>query len=148
MINRTNIALGLGVALYFLPHVNNKFIFFPLVIIASFIPDSTTIFERKFIVKSQKKLNFFEKILKTYLTPITASIFFAFFIPLLALPFFLGYSFTLILDAFSKQGIQPFWPLSKQTSSGPISRGGTVDKTLFYTLIVFDIALLIKFIFI
>jgi len=66
------------------------------------------------------------------------------FYPVLALPFFLGYSFNLTLDAFSTKGIVPFWPFKKKLS-GKIMPGGRIDNIIFYLFILFDLALLIKF---
>lgn len=145
MIRRTNLALGVGVALYFLPHVQNEILFFVVVIASSLIPDiDNFLFPNKIRIINAQKTGFFKKILRTYLTPIIISLVLAFFYPILALPVFLGYSFTLSLETFSSEGIHPFWPISKKKSSGRITPGGKIDATLFYIFVLFDIALLIK----
>ena len=54
--------------------------------------------------------------------------------------FFIGYSIHLILDSFTRDGIQPFWPL-KTRSSGFIASGGRIEETLFFSLILLDVFL-------
>lgn len=141
MIKRTNLALGIGVALYFFPHVNNKVTFLLVVLISTLIPEFHLAFSRR---KDSGNSSFTRKILRTYLTPIAGSLILSFIYPVIALPFFLGYSFTLSLDTFSKEGIQPFWPISKKHTNGHITAGGRTDTVLFYALVLFDIALLIN----
>jgi membrane-bound metal-dependent hydrolase YbcI (DUF457 family) len=144
MLTKTHIALGAGVALYFLPHINNKLLFVTVVLISSLLPDIGTIFK-----EGNKKLFSFpgkaslSNAAHSYTICIPISIIFALFYPVLALPFFLGYSFHLALDAFNTDGIQLFWP-AKNKSSGHISPGGRMDKTIFFIFVLFDIALLIK----
>ncbi len=139
MLNKTALALSVGVALYFLPHVNSKEIFIPVVILSGFIPQLGTLKKNKI-----KENSFIEKLLKNYIACVLGAIILAFSYPVFALPFFIGYSFNLTLNAFSKDGIQPFWPLTKKKTSGSIVSEGKVDNTIFYVLIIVDIALLIK----
>ena len=145
MMLKTILALGAGVALYFMPHVNNKLIFLPIVIISSLIPEIGMLIKMKpeLFARTQNS-NFIDKILKNYIVCILASVILAFSYSMFALPFFLGYSFTLSLNAFSKEGIQPFWPLTSKKTSGSIVTGGGIERTLFYVFLVFDIALLVK----
>jgi len=142
MIKRTNLALGVSVALFFIPHVNHKFVFFVTVLVSTLIPEFNFSLSKSGF-KGTRHISFLRKLLRTYITPTIISIILAFAYPILALPFFLGYSFTLSLDAFSKEGIQPFWPLSKKHTSGHITSGRKSDTVLFYALVIFDIALLI-----
>jgi len=144
MLTKTHLALGLGIALYFLPHVNDKLIFFVVLMASSILPDLGTI-----ISKDNRKIFSFPgskslyKIAHSYTICIPLSIAVAILYPVLALPFFLGYSFHLSLEVFTTEGIQPFWP-SKKKSTGPISPGGKIDQTIFYLFVIFDLALLIK----
>jgi len=71
---------------------------------------------------------------------ILISIILAVFLPILSLGFFLGYSVHLICDSFTRDGIQPFWPL-KARSSGFITSGGRIEETLFFSLVLLDIFL-------
>jgi membrane-bound metal-dependent hydrolase YbcI (DUF457 family) len=146
MLKRTHLAVGLGVALYFLPFIKHPVSFIPIVLIASLIPELGNLShtgEHVFLKSIGKIFSPFNKILRSYTLLVAISIILALFYPILALPFFLGYSFTLSLDTFTKEGIQPFWP-SKKKTSGHIETGNRVDRTIFYVLIVVDIALLIK----
>mgnify|MGYP001576810429 CR=1 FL=1 len=143
MLKRTHLALGVAVALYFLPHVNNKLIFLATVIISTMLPNLEQVLSRGKVEGALKQVFMHRGILHTYTLCIAASIFLAFFYPMFALPFFLGYSFHLTLDAFTTDGIRPFWPL-KRRSTGKIRTGSKVDSTIFYILILFDLALFIK----
>src|SRR3989338_1668484 len=60
---------------------------------------------------------------------------FAFYYPIFALPFFLGYGGHLLLDSFTDNGIRPFWPLKKEIK-GFIKTNGNVEKGIFYFLIL------------
>lgn len=145
MLFKTHIALGLGVALYFIPHINNKLLFLPIVLIASILPDIENGFAYSNKGSLFKPLRWFNKsnwILHTYTFCIAVSIFLAFVYPVLALPFFLGYSFHLFIDAFTPEGIMPYWPIKKK-STGHITPGGKVDQGIFYTLALVDVALLV-----
>ncbi|MEK6801022.1 MAG: metal-dependent hydrolase [Nanoarchaeota archaeon] len=147
MQKRTYLALGIGVALYFLPHIENKLLFFCAVIVSSMLPDLFSLLPLvgkrrviKFTAGEVIKPNDF---LHTYTVCVLIAICFAFFYPILAFPFFLGYSFHLALDSFSVRGIKPFWPFNK-ISAGPINPGGKVENTIFVMFIIFDVALSIK----
>ena len=147
MQKKTNLAVSLGAALYFLPHVNSKAIFFIVVLVSSLLPDARQIMSlRRGSLKyaNSESPPFLDKIMKNYLTAMIASIFFALFYPIFALPFFVGYSFTLLLNAFSRDGLMLFWPLSRKRVNGRVATGGTIDATIFYIFILVDIALLIK----
>lgn len=145
MLLRTHLVIGVAVALYFLPFVTNKFIFFPIVLLASLLPNISTGFsgagKSKFFRSMQGIANN-RGILHTYTFCIFLSVLLVIFFPRAALPFFVGYSFHLLADSFTKQGIMPFWPL-KNISSGVVRTGGTTDKAIFITFIVIDAVLLI-----
>ena len=151
MQKRTNLAVGLGAALYFLPHVNSKVIFFIVVLISSLLPDARQILSLRrgsLRYANSESPPFLDKIMKNYLTAIIVAIFFALFYPIFALPFFVGYSFTLLLNAFSRDGLMLFWPLSRKRINGRVATGGTIDTTIFYIFLLADAALLLKLIFV
>jgi membrane-bound metal-dependent hydrolase YbcI (DUF457 family) len=148
MLKRTHLALGIGIALYFLPHMeSNKLIFFGTVLAATLLPDIESGFSapKRNKVFSILPKNVFHKnrFIHTYTLLIPLTIILAILYPVIAFPFFLGYSFHLFLDAFSQQGIQPFWPL-KNRSTGRITPGGSIDRILFYVFVIFDVALFVK----
>src|SRR3989338_4124869 len=139
MLLRTHLAVGIAVALYFLPFIEHKLIFFPVVLISSLLPDIDTGFSTIGRSRLFRPLQWFVKhrgIIHTYTVCIIISIVLAMFYPVYALPFFLGYSFHLYLDMFTPEGIRPFWPLKKRVE-GNVKTGGTIDATIFYLFIFF-----------
>lgn len=148
MLRRTHLALGAVVGLYFLPHIKtNEIVFLVITLVASLIPDIESGFSapqrKKFFSLNPGTVFHKNRLLHTYTLLIPLTILLAIVYPPAAFPFFLGYSFHLFIDAFSPQGIRPFWPL-KTKSTGSIMPGGRVDKILFYVFLMFDVALLIK----
>jgi inner membrane protein len=144
MLRRTHLAIGLASAFYFLPRVNSKLIFLAVVIISTLLPDL------------DRGMNFFKfdywrgkpptpghrSFLHSYTICILVAILLAFIYPLLALPFFLGYSLHLFADSFTMRGIKPFWPL-KFTSSGKISTGGKMESVIFFVFVLIDVFLVV-----
>ena len=146
MIKRTHLAIGMGLMLLFLPHINYKLIFIPTVLIVSLLPDidSTSSYygQNSFL----RPLQFFVKhrgILHSFTFCILASILFALFLPVLAFPFFLGYAGHLFADSFTKEGITLFWPF-KRTSEGFLATGGRIESSIYFTIIIVNILLLIR----
>ena len=144
MILRTHFAIGLAVALYFSNHINRPEIFIPIVIFASLFPDIDSGFSwlgRKPIFKPVQMTTKHRGVIHSYTVCVALSFVIAYFYPVLALPFFLGYSFHLFADSFTTQGIKPFWPF-KAVSNGPVTSGGAMDSMLFYTFLIIDVVLL------
>lgn len=144
---RTHLALGTVVLLFLLPHVEHKLVFIPVVLISSLLPDIDSSFSYMGKRSIFRPLQLFVKhrgVIHSFSLCILISLLFAFYIPVLALPFFLGYSFHLLLDSFSVDGIRPFWPFKKEIK-GSIRAGGRLDDALFLS---FLIATFILFIFI
>ncbi len=145
MLRRTHLAIGAAVALYFLPHVNNQLAFIPILIISTLLPDMDRIIgpsKLMFWKKDSSETPNHRGMFHSYTFCILLSVLFAFFSPLLALPFFLGYSTHLFADSFTVKGIKPFWPL-KVTSSGKVSTGGTLEITVFWVFILVDLFILV-----
>lgn len=145
MLLKTHLAVGLAVAFYFLPHVQNRLAFVVIVLFASVLPD----LESEILLDKHKKIKLFGMIgknsfLHTYTACLIATGLFAFFAPIVALPFFLGYSFHLAVDAFSREGIAPFWPFTTKRASGKITPGGHVDYAVFSLSLIFAALMLIK----
>ena len=145
MIKKTHLAIGLAISLYFLPFVKYKLLFIPIILIASLLPD----IDSRFSHVGKKKIFrpvqiFFEHRgpLHSYTVCIIISLIFAFFYPIFALPFFLGYSFHLLADSFTVRGIKPFWPL-KYVSNGIIKTGGLTDRSIFWCFAVMDVFLFV-----
>lgn len=148
MLKRTHLVIGIGVALYFLdiPQLQHDRIFFLIVVAASLFPDLES---GLLSIRGPLRMRFTQKVhermgfLHTYTFCIAVSIFLALFQPILAFPFFLGYSFHLFADSFTPEGIKPFWPINK-ISKGHIPAGGNLDMMIFYMMILIDLALAAK----
>lgn len=138
-------AIGLAIGLYFLPFVTYKFWFIPVILIASVLPDidsASSSIGRKSIFRPAQAFLTHRGPLHSYTVCVALSSVFAFFLPIFALPFFLGYSFHLFADSFTINGIKPFWPWRFE-SSGIVRTGGMMDRTLFVTFIIVNLFLLI-----
>jgi len=148
MFKKTHLIIGFFVALYFLPYVNNKLIFFPVVMIASLIPDIDSLIAPKKDYKILRpfKSQSYKDFMHSYTLCIILSLLFAFFYPILALPFFIGYSFHLFFDSLTVPGTTPFWPL-KIKSKGFIVPGGKTEKTITLILGFLSILLIFKYLF-
>ena len=145
MLKKTHLAIGLSVALYFLPLVNNEILFFIVVMFSSILPDidsGVSSIGNRALFRPIQAMVKHRGFLHSYTFCIGISILFAFFFPILALPFFLGYSFHLFADSFTPRGIKPFWPF-KVESKGVVRTGGPLDRVVFYSFVVLNFILLI-----
>ena len=145
MLKRTHLALGVAVGLFMLPHVNNKLIFLPIVLLASLLPDVDSGFSSLGKRWFMKPVQWFVKhrgVFHSLTFAILVSLVIAFFWPVGALPFFLGYSFHLLADSFTPDGIKAFWPL-KFVSKGRIKTGGRIEDGIFLVFLVLDVLLLV-----
>jgi len=131
----------------FVPHVNNPLIFIGAVLVGTILPDLDSGFSSWGRHLIFRPLQFFVKhrgIIHSFTTGVMASVAIAFFWPVASLGFFAGYSVHLICDSFTKEGIQPFWPL-KAKSKGFIVTGGRIEESIFVFLILVDILLIVLF---
>jgi membrane-bound metal-dependent hydrolase YbcI (DUF457 family) len=147
MMLKTHLALTVLVAMLFLGHVSNKFLFLFVIIVATIIPDIDTGFSTAGKNIFLKPLQFFVKhrgIFHSFTFCIVASFVIAYWLPQIALAFFLGYGFHLFLDSFTSEGIMPFWPW-KRVSNGIFRTGGRVETSLFVILLVLDLLAIVIF---
>jgi membrane-bound metal-dependent hydrolase YbcI (DUF457 family) len=145
MLSKTHLSVGFANALYFLPFVTNKLIFFPIALFASILPDIDTPLSKvgnKKILRPLQWLFSHRGFIHSYSFCILISLLFALYIPVLAFPFFLGYSFHLFLDSFTIDGIRAFYP-SNKTYNGPVRVGGSIENVILISMIVVDFALLV-----
>lgn len=145
MLLRTHLAFAVLMIVLFMNHVNNQWIFIAMVLIGTILPDLDTGFSswgRHWIFRP---LQFFVKhrgIIHSLIAAVAISFLLAVFWPIGSLGVFIGYSVHIILDSFTKEGTQPFWPL-KARSHGFISSGGRIEDSIFLFLILIDIILII-----
>jgi membrane-bound metal-dependent hydrolase YbcI (DUF457 family) len=145
MLLRTHLAFAVLMIVLFVEHVNSKLIFIGMVIVATVMPDLDSGFSSWGRHMIFRPLQFFVKhrgIIHSFTFAVVASIALAVFWPVGALGFFVGYSVHLICDSFTKDGIQPFWPL-RVRSSGFIRSGGRVEDSLFLMLVLIDILVIV-----
>ncbi len=145
MLRRTHLAIGIAITLYFLPHVTHKLLFIPILLVATLLPDIDSLTSstgRKLIFRPLQAMVKHRGILHTYTFCIAVTLILAFVYPSSALPFFLGYSFHLLADSFTIQGIKPFWPF-KVESKGLIATGSKVEQGIFFAFVLIDILLFI-----
>tara|TARA_Y100000310_G_scaffold333179_1_gene410192 strand:- start:1583 stop:2035 length:453 start_codon:yes stop_codon:yes gene_type:complete len=145
MLLRTHLAFAVLMIIIFVEHVNNKLIFAAMVLIATIIPDldmSNSSLGRHLIFRP---LQFFIKhrgIIHSLTTAVIVSIILSMFWPIASLGFFIGFSVHLVCDSFTREGIQPFWPLKSRTS-GFIYSGGRLEDSLFVGLIILNLVLIV-----
>lgn len=143
MLLKTHMAFAVFLVILFFEHVIHPWIFILTVLIATILPDldsNLSSFGRHLIFKPLQLFTKHRGMIHSFSFVILVSVIIAVFWPILSLGFFLGYSVHLICDSFTKEGIQPFWPL-KIRSSGFIRSGGRIEETLFFTLILLDVLL-------
>lgn len=145
MMLRTHLAIVILFIILFLPHVSSKFLFVVIALLATVVPDIDTGFSTigskgifRIVQVFVKHRGFFHSL--TFC--IFVSIILAFFLPVLSLGFFLGYSIHLFADSFTKEGITPFWPY-KKISSWHFKTGGRVETTLFVIFLLLDLLLFV-----
>jgi len=149
MMAKTHFAIGVAIALFFLPKVTHKWIFVPLVLLASILPDidlGASKFGNFILFRPIQWFFGHRGFLHSYTFCILVSILLAFFWPIAALPFFFGYSFHLLADTFTKEGIEPFWPV-KVRSTGLISTGGASEGIVFSVFVILDALLFLSYLF-
>tara|TARA_Y100000034_G_scaffold5558_1_gene6231 strand:- start:7003 stop:7455 length:453 start_codon:yes stop_codon:yes gene_type:complete len=143
MLLKTHMTFAVFLIILFFKHVTSPWIFALMVVAATILPDldsGFSSFGRHLIFRPLQLLTKHRGIIHSFSFAILVSIILAIFWPVLSLGFFVGYSVHLILDSFTKDGIQPFWPF-RMRSSGFITSGGRIEDTLFFTLIILDIVL-------
>ena len=145
MMMKTHLVIGAFAAVFFLPHMAHKLIFVPVILIASLLPDidsGFSTFGKKPIFKPLQMMTKHRGIIHSFTLCIAISIFFAFYFPIVAFPFFLGYALHLLADSWTIEGIKPFWPL-KEVSKGKVKVGGVLEEGIF---MVFSILTVVFFI--
>lgn len=146
MLMKTHLALGAMAILFLLPIINNKLIFVFVVLFVTLLPDidiATSYLGRKKIFRPLQWFVSHRGVIHSLTLCVIVSFLLAYFIPVLALPFFLGYSLHLFGDSLTSEGIRPFWPLKKEVH-GAIRVGGKVEETIFIMFLIFNLILFVR----
>jgi inner membrane protein len=149
MLLKTHLAFGILMIALFINHVNNKLIFVIMVLLATIILDLDTANSsagKHWIFKPLQIFVRHRGVIHSFTTGVVLSVILAVFWPVTSLGFFIGYSVHLLTDSFTKEGIQPFWPLKYRTS-GFIKTGGKIEESLFIFLAVANAVLIILYLF-
>jgi inner membrane protein len=149
MMLYTHLAISLLFIILFFPVMDFKVVFVVVAIIATFLPDLDNAYSSVGKSKFLRPMQFFVKhrgFLHSFTFLIIISAVFAWFVPVIAFPFFLGYSLHLLGDSFTKEGIAPFWPYSKR-SAGRFRTGGVSEVPIFLFFIFLDLLAVILIIF-
>ena len=140
---RTHLAIVVLAVLLFLAHIPSaveKVIFVAVALISTALPDIDTGFSTIGKMQPGKIVQFFARhrgVFHSLTFCILVSVVLAAFIPILSLPFFLGYGLHLFADSFTIEGIKPFWPL-RAVSSWKIRTGRLTETTLFVFFLFAD----------
>ncbi len=144
MLWKTHFAIGIFAVIFFFPHINNKLIFVLVVLLASILPDIDSRFSKigkMAISKPVQVLTKHRGIFHSFTFCIVISFIFAFYVPVLAFPFFLGYALHLLADSWTPDGIRPFWPAKKELRGG-VKVGGVIEESVFIIFVILDIIFL------
>ena len=118
MMFKTHLAVGVLLILLFLPVVAfNKVVFVVVLLACTFLPDIDMSQSYMGKHKILRPIQWFVKhrgFFHSFTFTVIATLIFTFYIPILALPFFLGYAGHLISDALTPEGIRPWWPFRKE----------------------------------
>ena len=143
MLPKTHFAIGIFAVVFFLPHIEDKFIFAVVTLIATILPDIDSGFSslgNKGVFKPLKFIKKHRGIFHSFTLCIVVSFVFALYLPVLAFGFFLGYALHLLADSWTPEGIRPFWP-SKHLLKGRVT--GVLEETVFMVFAVLDVVFLI-----
>jgi membrane-bound metal-dependent hydrolase YbcI (DUF457 family) len=144
MLIKTHFVITIFAILLLISNVEHKLIFVIVALVATFIPD----IDSRYSVMGRKGLNrflqFFTKhrgIIHSFVFLIAVTLVLVFFLPVVALGFFVGYGFHLFADSFTVYGITPFAPFSKKKQEGFIVSGKKFEKIVFACFLIFDLIL-------
>ena len=149
MLLKTHIIVTLFFILILLSYVNDRIIFIFVSLFSAILPDIDSRFSKIGQKRISRILQFFTKhrgIIHSYTLLLIITMIFVLFIPLIALPFFLGYGLHLLADSFTLTGIKPFYPFKKQIS-GKIKTGGKFEKAILVLFGASDLVIILTKIF-
>lgn len=149
MLFRTHIAAAIFLILLFLSKIEHKISFVLVLFAAAVIPDIDTRFSKVGKKKIFRLLQFFVKhrgLFHSFLFLIFITLILVLFIPVVSLPFFIGYSSHLMLDSFTVEGVYPFYPFKKRIF-GSIKTSGKNEIILLIIITLICVAMIIAKVF-
>jgi membrane-bound metal-dependent hydrolase YbcI (DUF457 family) len=145
MMIKTHLTVAIFFILLLLSQVEYSLAFAVVALVTTFIPDADTKFSSLGKKKILRPLQFFVKhrgILHSFTLLLILTLVFAFFVPVIALPFFLGYGLHIFLDSFTVDGVAPFYPYKKRIY-GSVKSGSSTENFIFISFIIVDLILLL-----
>lgn len=150
MLMKTHLAISIFAILFIISSVSSKVVFVVVALVATLLPDIDSGFSTMGRHALFKPLQFFTQhrgMVHSFTLCLIFSLLFAFYVPVLTLPFFLGYGLHLLVDSFTTEGIRPLWPLRFE-AAGLIRVGGTIERALFLAFCVADLVLFVGLFFV
>jgi membrane-bound metal-dependent hydrolase YbcI (DUF457 family) len=145
MMIRTHIALTVLFIILLISRIENGIIFSAVALAATFIPDVDTKFSTLGKKKIFRPVQMFMKhrgAFHSFTVLFVLTLILALFVPIIALPFFLGYGMHIFLDSFTVDGIAPFYPYKKRIY-GAVKNGSKPENFIFMSFILVDLAILL-----
>jgi len=144
MIFRTHIAFSflIGLLAYFYDFVDNWILFFLFLFIGAGFPDvdhSKSKFGRNIFSRAATFFSKHRKIFHSLFFGIIAAYLAYTFDNDFGLGFLLGFFSHILLDSFTKEGINFLYPFGKFNVKGFIRTGGKLETVLFYALVILDV---------
>lgn len=146
MMFKTHVALAVAVGLAVVPHVTHPYSFFPLLILATLLPDIDSMHSFLGQYKLFRPLQWFVShrgMIHSMTLCLAITFLLALFVPVVALPFFVGYGLHLFADSVTIEGIRLWWPWSDEVR-GKIRTNGRVEKIIFYALCFVIVVLVVR----
>ena len=153
MLAKTHVAFGILFSLFFIPILTtgNKFLFFFLVILGSLLPDldtpkstlgSKVKFFSWFMQKTLGHRGLFHSLLFSIAVHTLIWIFIG---KIYRIALFIGYVSHILIDGFTKEGINFLHPIGRLHLIGFVKTGGYIEFVLFLAFIVLIIVKIIVF---
>ena len=148
MMIRTHLLITLFFVLILFSNVENKVVFVVVALIATFIPDIDSKFSKLGKKKIFRPLQWFinhRGFFHSFIFLGLIALIFYLFLPIVVLPFVLGYGLHLIADSLTIHGISPFYPF-KGKLRWKIKTDGRFETILFVGFLIADLWLIFNMI--
>ena len=146
---RTHLALTLVFCLVLAPYLVHPLIVTALAAGFTSLPDidsAHSFFGKRWFLRPLQLITKHRGMLHSFTLCILLSFLFAFILPILSLPLFVGYSSHLLADSTTIEGITPFWPSQKKIT-GALRTGGKREIFLFYGLLGVSLVLFLRYLY-
>lgn len=136
MMMRTHVLLALSAGLALLPSVTHRISFLPVIVLATLLPDidcTRSYLGKYWFFRPLQWCTRHRGLFHSLTFCLGATLILALFIPVFALPFFLGYLLHLFADSVTVEGVYFWWPKGGEVR-GVLRTGGSIEQGIFYVL--------------